>query len=78
MTRAIVLVAAVAVLTGCQAEREPIPGMADTCQTKKCVCEASQVRAFDDPEPVPVLWKPTGEAYCPDDHVLRFAKQKRK
>ncbi|MDH3597154.1 MAG: hypothetical protein OEM93_20130 [Rhodospirillales bacterium] len=78
MTRALLLLAAIAVLGGCGKERKPAPLMADTCQTTKCVCEPSRVRLFGGPEPVPVLWKATGEAYCPEDYVLRLANKKKK
>ena len=76
--RATLFLAAIAVLAGCATERKPIAGMGDTCQTKKCVCEASRVGLFDDPEPVPVLWKASGEAYCPEGNVLRIAKERKK
>ena len=78
MTRAILLIGAIAVLAGCAMERKPIPGMADTCQTTKCVCESNEARLFDKPAPVPVLWKATGEAYCPENHVLRLVEKKKK
>jgi hypothetical protein len=74
MNRAILFVAAVAALAGCTTQSEPF-NMAYTCQTTKCICEATKVKLFRKPETVPVLWAQTGEAYCPENFVLQIADE---
>ncbi len=45
------------------------------CQMTKCVCVSTQAVFPVQPgsTSVPVLWKVNGDAYCPQDHVLREA-----
>ncbi len=62
-------------LAGCALE--PIPGMELKCQMTECTCVPThavfpvQLEATS----VPVLWKGNGDAYCPQDHVLREAPE---
>ena len=67
-----IFAAATAALAGCAKQSEPF-NMAYTCQTTKCICEAKKVWMFSKPETVPVEWKQTGEAYCPENFVLQIA-----
>ncbi len=64
-------------LAGCA--NEAIPGMELKCQMTKCVCVRTQAAFPVQPGPtsVPVLWKENGDAYCPQDHVLREAPEKK-
>ena len=64
-------------LAGCALE--PIPGMELKCQMTECACVPTQAVFPIRPEPtsVPVLWKENGDAYCPQDHVLREAPEKK-
>ncbi len=64
-------------LAGCA--REPIPGMELKCQMTECVCVPTQTAFPVRPETtsVTVLWKENGDAYCPQDHVLREAREKK-
>ena len=60
-------------LAGCALE--PIPGMELRCQMIECLCVQTQAVFPVRPNStsVPVLWKGNGDAYCPQDHVLREA-----
>ncbi len=64
-------------LAGCAIE--PIPGMELKCQMTKCVCVPTQAGfpAQYGATSVPVLWKENGDAYCPQDYVLREAPEKK-
>ncbi len=77
MKRLVLSVLLGAGLAGCALE--PIPGMELKCQMTECVCTPSQ--AGFPVQPVrtsePVLWKQNGDAYCPQDHVLREAPKKK-
>ncbi len=77
MVRFVLTVIIVAGLAGCA--NEAIPGMELKCQMTKCVCVPTQAAFPVQPGPtsVPVLWKENGDAYCPQDHVLREAPEKK-
>ncbi|MCH6588373.1 MAG: hypothetical protein IH805_08685 [Proteobacteria bacterium] len=64
-------------LAGCVLE--PVPGMELKCQMTECVCAPTQAvfPVLPGPTSVPVLWKENGDAYCPQDHVLREAPEKK-
>ncbi len=64
-------------LAGCAFE--PIPGMELKCQMTECVCVPTHAVFPARPglTSVPVLWKENGDAYCPQDHVLREAPDKK-
>jgi hypothetical protein len=64
-------------LAGCA--NEAIPGMELKCQMTECVCVPTQAGFPVRPGPttVLVLWKENGDAYCPQDHVLREAPEKK-
>lgn len=64
-------------LAGCALE--PIPGMELKCQMTECTCVPAQATFPVQPGPssTPVLWKGNGDAYCPQDHVLREAREKK-
>ena len=67
---------ALAVLTiGCDTKKERLPNLPLACETKECVCTEVEILVFRKIKEVPVEWRSTGEAFCPEGYVLRFAKK---
>lgn len=65
---------AVAVLTiGCEILNKELPNLPFACETKQCICTEVEIPIFRRAKEVPVEWRVTGEAYCPDGYVLRLA-----
>ena len=62
-------------LTACGAREPPrkAPNLALACQTMDCVCTAQQVGLFENRRTADVLWRPSGDAYCPEGFVLESA-----
>ena len=77
MTRLVLSVLLGAGLAGCALE--PIPGMELKCQMTECICAPAQATfpALPGITSVSVLWKQNGDAYCPQDYVLRKAPKKK-
>lgn len=40
------------------------------CQLKPCACFDDEFRPFQNSKPAEMLWRDTGEAYCPPGHHL--------
>ncbi len=67
---------AVAVLAGgCELTNKEPPNLPLACETKQCVCTEADAPFFSPAKEVPVEWKPTGEAYCPQGYILKLAKK---
>ena len=45
--------------------------LADACQLKPCSCVEIDGGGWLDPETKPLLWRQTGEAYCPEGYRLQ-------
>ncbi len=76
LPRAVVVAAlsAVAVLAvGCDTTNKKLPNLPFACETKQCVCTEVEIPIFRRVKEVPVEWRVTGEAYCPEGYVLRLA-----
>ncbi len=76
--RAVIVAAlsAVAVLaSGCETTKKELPNLPLACETNQCVCTEVDIIVFRKVKEVPVEWRPTGDAYCPEGYVLRLAKK---
>ena len=70
------LLAGAALAAGCDTKIKPLPHLPLACETRNCVCTETEIIVLRPVKEVPVEWKPTGEAYCPDGYVLRLSKKK--
>ncbi len=72
-----VIVAALSVVAvlavGCDTTNKKLPNLPFACETKQCVCTEVDIIVFRKVKEVPVEWRPTGDAYCPEGYVLRLA-----
>ncbi len=65
---------AVAVLaSGCGRKKQEKPNLPMACETKQCICTEGDKFVWQTGKEVPVEWRATGDAYCPDGYVLRLA-----
>ena len=55
---------------GCAQQKADGPDMALYCQVKGCICKPVTLRFGQSSEPVALLWRTNGEAYCPPDYKL--------
>ena len=66
----------VAVLAGgCDFKEKKPPNLPLACETKQCVCTEIDPSFFWAAKEVPVEWKSTGDAYCPEGYMLKLAKK---
>ena len=73
--RAIVVVSTVAALAGgCEFTKTVPPNLPLACETRQCVCTEINAPFFQIAKEVPVEWRPTGEAFCPEGYVLKLTK----
>ena len=70
------LAAAVVLTAACDAEKKPLAHLPLACETRPCVCTQTELLVFTKVKTVPVEWRKTGEAYCPEGYVLRLADEK--
>ncbi len=70
---AVALSAAAALASGCGAKKGERPNLPLACETRQCICTEAEMFAWRTGKKVPVEWKLTGDAYCPDGYVLRLA-----
>ena len=70
------LSAVMVLASGCDNKKEALPNLPLACETRECVCTEIEILVFRNIKEVPVEWRPTGEAFCPEGYVLRFAKKK--
>ncbi len=74
-TLVVAALSAVAVLAGgCEFKEKTPPNLPLACETKQCVCTEIDASFFWPAKEVPVEWKPTGDAYCPEGYMLKLAK----
>lgn len=74
--RAMVVVSTVAALAGgCEFTKKVPPNLSLACETKQCVCTEINAPFFQIAKEVLVEWRPTGEAFCPEDYLLKLAKK---
>ncbi len=67
------LVAVTMVAAGCGGEKGEPAKMRFACETKQCVCTEARIYVFRKSDEVPVEWRSTGDAYCPEGYVLGLA-----
>ena len=72
MTLRLLLASALLALAACTPHERERANLALACQIKACVCKPARRPLFTKRETTPVLWRQNGEAYCPDDYVLRY------
>ncbi len=73
-TVVVAALSAVAVLaSGCETTKKKLPNLPLACETKQCVCTEVAKFVFRKDKEVPVEWRPSGDAYCPEGFVLRLA-----
>ena len=67
--------ALVLALGACGGERpdREAPDLALACQTRDCVCASEPETLFVAETKTEILWRPNGDAYCPDGFVLEPA-----
>jgi hypothetical protein len=65
-------------LAGCGATGPDAPDLSRACQLTPCSCEDPRAAFWQEPNTVPIEWKRSGEATCPEGYVLRKAKKKGK
>ena len=70
------LLAVTVLAAGCDTQKKPLPHLPLACETRDCVCTETEILVFRKIKEVPVQWKPTGEAYCPEGFVLRLSEKK--
>lgn len=70
---AIALAGLALALAGCGIGRSQAPpgDPALACQTAACSCIGQQSSIFVKPEERPPLWRPNGDAYCPEGFTLK-------
>ena len=58
-----------------RARVERAPNLALACQTMECTCSAESGSLFEKTRTTGVLWRPNGDAYCPEGFVLEPVKK---
>jgi hypothetical protein len=71
------MAAAVVLAAACDVEKKPLAHLPLACETRACVCTETDIVVFTKVKTVPVEWRTTGEAYCPEGYVLRLAEEKK-
>ena len=71
MTRWLLLAGLPLLLAACADDRKGDPKLAVACALKPCECAPEG--AFDGGDPLPVLWRDNGDAYCREGYALRLA-----
>ena len=69
----VALLAAVLLASGCGRKKTDKPNMPFACETTQCVCTEADRFVWQAGKEVPVEWRLTGDAYCPEGYVLRLA-----
>ncbi len=68
------VLAALALLAGgCGPKMAERPNLPMACETNQCICTEADKFVWQKGEKSPVLWRSTGEAYCPEGYLLRLA-----
>jgi type IV pilus biogenesis protein CpaD/CtpE len=67
------LTVAIVLIAGCTDRRKEEPNLPLACETTECICIKDKQPVWQKNIETPVLWRQTGEAYCPEDFVLRLA-----
>ena len=70
------LAAVMVLASGCDTQKKSLPHLPFACETRACVCTEVEILVLRKVKEVPVEWKPTGEAFCPQGYVLRLTKEK--
>ena len=76
-TNRLSLIASLGLLSACAAADKGPGNLADACQLKPCTCVEEGGSAFFGRKTADLLWKRSGEAYCPEGFVLRLAPKKK-
>ena len=53
-----------------RAKVERVSNLALACQTMECTCSAETGSLFGKTKATQILWRPNGDAYCPEGFVL--------
>jgi hypothetical protein len=69
------LVVVTVMATGCGGDKSEPAKMRFACETKQCVCTEAKIYVFRKGNEVPVQWRSTGDAYCPEGYVLGLAEK---
>ena len=66
------VLAAVALLaSGCGRKKSEPTNLPLACETTPCICTEADKYIWQKGKEVPVLWRPTGEAFCPEGYLLQ-------
>ena len=72
----LIAVAAVMVMQACSStSSQEAAALSGACQIRKCACGPRGWTAFSAGGNVPVQWRRTGEAFCPDGYSLHLIEQ---
>ncbi len=59
--------------SGCGTTKGERANLPFACETRQCICAEAENLFWRAGKKVPVEWKLTGDAYCPDGYVLKLA-----
>lgn len=63
-------------LLGACAKGAPQADLGHACQLNPCACVSDELVLFQNSETTEILWRDTGEAYCPSGYHLERTSKK--